>query len=209
MNTLGTSNIKAIVFDFGGVIQFITGGDIKEDIAKIIEVSPQEFNQEYFKFNHLSNVNNLLWEDMILKVVAVFTNSNEHTDTILKRVNDFHMNKELNQELLSLIPSLKEQGYKIAVFSNYSSELRTVMKELTIDSLFDEIIISGEIGFQKPQKEAFDILFNKLNVLPQETVFIDDTKKSLEGADQIGYHPILFVGNKELKTDLNSIGITF
>jgi len=71
----------------------------------------------------------------------------------------------------------------------------------------DVLVISGEIGFQKPHKEAFQILFEKLKLQPEEVVFIDDTPRSLEKADEIGYIPILFKNNEQLKADLRSMGI--
>lgn len=74
--------------------------------------------------------------------------------------------------------------------------------------LVDEVVISGEIGFQKPYTEAFDVVFQKLGVLPQEVIFIDDAPKSLEKAVEIGYTPILFLGNDKLKKDLSELGIS-
>jgi hypothetical protein len=41
-------------------------------------------------------------------------------------------------------------------------------------------------------------------------VFVDDTKRSLEGADSIGYVPILYTDNDKLKLELFDIlGIKF
>ncbi len=67
--------------------------------------------------------------------------------------------------------------------------------------------ISGEIGFQKPHKEAFEVLFTRLGVRSNETVFIDDSPKSLEKAKEIGYIPVLYKNNDQLKTDLSKLGI--
>lgn len=71
--------------------------------------------------------------------------------------------------------------------------------------LFDVVVISAEVGCQKPQPEIFDILFKKLDLKPSEVIFIDDTLKSLEGADKIGYIPVLYKDNKTLKSELSSI----
>ena len=81
------------------------------------------------------------------------------------------------------------------------------MKELGLLDLPDVLVLSGDIGHQKPHKEAFQILFEKLNLSPEEVVFIDDTPRSLEKAGEIGYIPILFKNNEQLKTDLKDMGI--
>jgi HAD superfamily hydrolase (TIGR01509 family) len=86
--------------------------------------------------------------------------------------------------------------------------LREQLNNTNIIEYVHEVVISAEIGFQKPSKEAFAILFQKLNVLPEVVVFIDDAPKSLETAGEIGYTPILFEGNSKLKDDLKNLGIS-
>src|SRR3989338_1647589 len=108
----------------------------------------------------------------------------------------------LNTELLSYLPRLKKLGVKTGIFSNANSILRERLKELDLLEVPDVLVISGEIGHQKPHKEAFQVLFEKLELQPEEVVFVDDTPRSLEKADEIGYIPILYKNNEQLKTDL-------
>lgn len=201
-------SIKAIVFDFGGVIELSEGGHLLKDIAEAINISPGDFKEEYFKHNHLSNVENLDWEDMILKVVSVFDESEETKDKVLVIINEYQSQRKINVELVDLFPKLRQQGFKIAIFSNHTTKLRNKLKENGILDLVDEVVVSGEIGFQKPHKEAFDCLFELLKVLPQEVIFIDDAPKSLEKAEEIGYIPVLFKNNEQLNADLRKLGIS-
>ncbi|MFZ1627220.1 MAG: HAD-IA family hydrolase [Candidatus Moraniibacteriota bacterium] len=198
---------KAVVFDFGGVIQLFGGGSILEDIAGILQVENTDFKQRYFEHNHLSNVKNVPWEEMIVSVVNTYHASPEIIERVTQLVSDYQSRKVINTELVSWFPRLKKMGYKIAILSNAPTELRKKLQDLGIHEHLDEIIISGEIGFQKPHKEAFDVVFQKLSVLPQEVIFIDDAPKSLEKAGEIGYTPILFRGNDKLKEDLQRLGI--
>lgn len=199
---------KAVVFDFGGVIEVWKGGDILKDIADSINVPVAEFKDEYFKHNHLSNVENIPWEEMILKVVSVFTSSQAAFDKTQSIVDDYQSKKVINTELVSFFGVLRKQGYQVAIFSNATSHLREKLQKKGLLDLVDDVIVSGEIGFQKPHQEAFEVLFKKLSVKPEEVVFIDDAKKSLEKATEIGYTPILFQGNGKLKEDLKGLGIS-
>lgn len=201
------STIRAIVFDFGGVIELSEGGHLLKDIAEAIGIPIVDFKGEYFKHNHLSNVENLDWEDMILKVVSVFDGSEETKNKVLAIINEYQSQRKINVELVAMFPKLKQQGFKIAIFSNHTSKLRDKLKGNGILDLVDEVVVSGEIGFQKPHKEAFDCLFEILKVQPHEVVFIDDSPKSLEKAGEIGYIPILFKNNEQLKTDLSNLEI--
>ncbi len=202
-------NIKAVCFDFGGVIELYEHGKIMPKIAELLNVPVADFRTEYFKNNHLTNVENQNWEEIIIKTVSNFNTSIEIETAVRAMVHKWVANKKLNTELLSWFPILKQKGFKIGILSNNTTKLREEIKAKGIHNLADVILISAEIGFQKPHKEAFCALFEKLNVLPQETIFIDDANKSLEKAGEIGYHPILFRDNEQLKKDLQNFGISF
>ena len=144
---------------------------------------------------------------MILRVAGFFTKSKEKAEGVKEIVRIGALNRNINAELLLFFPQLKKLGLKTGIFSNSNSILRGRLKEYGLLGLPDVLVISGEIGFQKPHKEAFQILFEKLKLQPEEVVFIDDTPRSLEKADEIGYIPILFKNNEQLKADLRSMGI--
>lgn len=201
-------NIKAIAFDFGGVIELNGSGDIMSDIAKAVGVPLDDFKKEYFRHNHLSNVENMLWEDMIIEVANVFNATKETKEKISQIKKAFSAKNKFNTELIATFPVFQQQGLKVAIFSNNTTKLREILTDNGIIKLVDEVIISAEIGFQKPHKEAFEVLFEKLSARPEEVIFIDDTTKSLEKAKDIGYIPILFKNNEQLRTDLQQLGIS-
>lgn len=201
-------NIKAVVFDFGGVIELYSAGGLLPSIAQYLGVPISDFRSVYFQHNHLSNVENISWEDMILKVVSVFNKDRAKEDGVRKMVQERVSQRSLNAELLSYFPQLKRLGLKTGIFSNADSTLRERLEELDLLELPDVLVLSGDIGHQKPHKEAFQVLFEKLGLKPQEVVFIDDTPRSLEKADEIGYIPILFKNNEQLKSDLRDMGIS-
>lgn len=198
---------KAVVFDYGGVIELWDGGDINANVAEAIGVPVDQFKAEYFKHNHKSNVHNLPWATMILDVVSVFDTSDEAKQKTLAIAETYQSRKTLNAELLSFFTPLRKLGYQVAIFSNAASERREQLEQNGIAKLVDDVVISGEIGFQKPHEEAFAVLFEKLGVEPEDVIFVDDRKKSLEKADQIGYTPILFQNNAQLLAALRDLGI--
>jgi epoxide hydrolase-like predicted phosphatase len=194
--------IKALAFDYGGVIK-INDTDLISDICKYLNIDKEDWHKEYFKINHLANTQNVSFEDIFTMVTSKFNESNEAKNHILDLMKSNEGKYHLNDELIDTIKDVKNKGYKIVLLSNNSIELRQKLKDDRIIDLFDEIIISAEVGCQKPQPEIFDIMFNKLEMKPNEVVFIDDTLKSLEGADKIGYIPVLFKDNKSLKLELS------
>lgn len=55
-------------------------------------------------------------------------------------------------------------------------------------SCFDGFYLSHEIGLRKPNIEIFDYVVYKNNLIPSETLFIDDTKENTEAASSLGIH---------------------
>ena len=202
-----TNVIRAVVFDYGGVIEISKGGSTVQRISELLAIPTADFRTEYFKYNHLSNVENIPWEDMVMKVVSLFSFSEDINRKARAIIEEGRASRTINTELLSMFPILRTQGFKIAILSNYTSALREILKRHNILELVDEVVVSGEIGYQKPQKEASEILCAKLGVLPRELVFIDDATKSLSTASEVGYTPILYQNNHQLKADLNALGI--
>lgn len=201
--------IKAVVFDYGGVIELTpgSGGGVLRAIAESLSVPFEIFQKEYFKRNHLSNVGNISWDDVLLQVVAVFDAREAAGKRALSILEDFRSRLRVNKELVDIFPLLRQKGFKVGIFSNYRESLRGRLREQGILEQVDEVVVSGEIGFQKPQKEAFEALFKTLKVLPKQVIFIDDTPRSLETAGEIGYTPILFRDNAQLKNELRKLGI--
>ena len=196
--------IKVIAFDYGGVIK-LNDNDLFSNIAKYLNISREDFSKEYFSLNYLFNAQDKSYEDVITLIISKFNDSKEARDYILNLMKENHSKYHLNNELIDTIKDLKNKDYKIALLSNNSIKLKEKLMEDGISDIFDVVIISGEVGYQKPQPEIFDILFKKLRVGPNEVIFIDDSLKSLEGADKIGYMPVLYKDNETLKTELSNL----
>jgi epoxide hydrolase-like predicted phosphatase len=196
--------IKAIVFDYGGVIK-INDSDLIADVCEYLNINKEDWLKEYFKINHLANTQDVSSEDIFKMVTLKFDDGEEAQNHVLDLMKSDKGKYHLNNELIDIIKEFRNKGYKTALLSNNSIELRNKLEDIGIINIFDEVIISAEVGFQKPEPKIFQILFDKLRVKPNEVVFIDDTPRSLGGAGDIGYIPVLFKDNESLKLELSNI----
>jgi putative hydrolase of the HAD superfamily len=142
-------------------------------------------------------------------LLRFFDPSIEIEKRVRKFVRDYEASRITNKELIDLFPKFHALGLKVGILSNATTQLRHWLEDEGIAPLVDVVIISGEIGYQKPHKEAFDVLFERLGLAPGQVAFVDDSAKSLEKANEIGYIPILFKDNKQLEDDLRKLGISF
>lgn len=108
-----------------------------------------------------------------------------------------------------LIPQLKEAGYRVIVLSNMSKEYIEFLRRQPVYSHFDEDIISCEVGLVKPEREIYELLLERYNLNPDETMFIDDRQENVDMAEELGITPFLFDRRnaeqscEELRTMLN------
>jgi epoxide hydrolase-like predicted phosphatase len=61
-------------------------------------------------------------------------------------------------------------------------------------SLFDAIVISGEVGLHKPGPEIFELTLKEIDLPAAECVFIDDLRENIAGAEAVGITGILHRG---------------
>ena len=101
-------------------------------------------------------------------------------------------------QILGLIHELKGQ-YKLALVTNapsrYSLDQRFNPGEL--DELFDVIVISGEVGWDKPAPEIYTMTIEKLAVNADEVLFIDDIPAFTEAAAKMGMKTFTYVNVPE------------
>jgi len=57
--------------------------------------------------------------------------------------------------------------------------------------LFDEVVISGEVGLRKPDPPIFAVAAERLGLPPEECVFVDDLPGNIEAAEALGMRGVL------------------
>jgi len=184
--------IKAIIFDCFGVIYSdpaIVGFNKFSD-------NP---DQQYKPFNKILDMVNkgLLSRDEGQQEIAnMFGISlQQWQDTIgTSLVKD--------ESIMTYIKQLK-LNYKVALLTNLGpNRLEHYFTESELSSCFDVAVASGDIGFAKPEPQAFQYVLDKLDVLAEESIFTDDSQRFLDGASELGIKTILFENLHQLQNTL-------
>ena len=81
-----------------------------------------------------------------------------------------------------LINELKAAGYKLYVLSNMSREFIDFLRKQKVYENFDGDVVSCEVGIVKPMPEIYDLLLERFDIDPAETIFIDDRKENVDAA---------------------------
>jgi epoxide hydrolase-like predicted phosphatase len=93
-----------------------------------------------------------------------------------------------DQPMLEAVGRARDAGVPTGLISNswvmdhYTDEIR---------SLFDEVVISAEVGLHKPQPEIYLLAAERLGVRPEDCVFVDDLRENCAGAEAVGMTAVL------------------
>ncbi|NDV77456.1 HAD family phosphatase [Dysgonomonas sp. 511] len=192
-----STQIKNILFDFGGVIININKKKALKRFAEIgfpnideylgefrqkgifLEYEEGKINQEdfYKEFRKLAGREDISDKDIDSGWLAFLDGLPEYKLELLKELR-----KKYNVYLLSNTnPAI--MGW--ATTPDFSPE------GLPIGAFFDKCYISYKIGCAKPDKEIYEHVIADSGMNPAETIFFDDGKTNIEVAQQLGFQTYL------------------
>ncbi|MCO1603501.1 HAD-IA family hydrolase [Desulfosporosinus nitroreducens] len=174
-----------VILDAMGVV-FEEGDDTNNLLIPFIlernnQISVERVNELYIKssLGLLSAVD--FWNEVGLGGYLPKIES-EYLDTYITLDPDFN---EVAKELVQL--------YSLAILSNDVMEWSLYLRNrFKICDFFEYSVISGEVGFRKPDKGIYDCLLDTLGAKPSECVLVDDRIKNLQQASELGFNTILF-----------------
>ncbi len=114
----------------------------------------------------------------------------------------------VDQQVVDLVKVL-HNTYKIGLLSNASQLLHQKLKEYAIDTLFDIITISSDVGLAKPEKAFYLTALEGLGSQPSEVIYIDDNPRFVDAGKALGLDAIRFTSTDQLREDLYSRRIKF
>ncbi|MCD6400657.1 MAG: HAD family phosphatase [Anaerolineales bacterium] len=197
-------NIRAIIWDFGGVILRTTNPESRNQLAS--EFGMTRLELEYLVFasplGKKAQLGEITPDDLWAGLLSNLGAPIEESKTIQKR---FWGGDCLDHNLIEYIQSLKS-SYKTALLSNAWKDLRHLLNnEWEISKIFDEIIVSAEVKVMKPDPQIYQITLERLNIDAHEAIFIDDFERNIKGAQRVGMHAVQFLNPEQIKTDLDKI----
>lgn len=182
--------IKAIIFDFFGVI-------CSDEYWKFVK----EDKNMGGKFGHLAddvNIGRLSWQQFMQRVA-------DETGQDVARVKEMYESERINPELVDYIARLHKK-YKTALLTNAHADfMRPMITSTGLDKIFNEIVISSEVGIIKPDPRIYEHALSQLGAKAEEAVFIDDSPVRVDGAKAIGMKAIWYQNFGQMKTELEKL----
>lgn len=204
-------SIQTIVFDFGGVIL-----DLKPEIEwfqqdilahfendKLLKLYQQQYFQNFEK-------GKIEVSDFLRQLQEITIHKNI-TETEIKR----HWNailKSIPAHRVEIIRQLKSK-YQLILLSNtnaihveqFRNDMMEHFGEDVLDTHFDIVYYSQEIGMRKPHQEIYEFVQNQHQLLPSTILFLDDKAENLIEPQKLGWHTMHVHFNKLSINDLQHL----
>ena len=185
--------IKAIIFDFGGVIYETKWKEFDEFFSKKNGFSILVANSEDKELIRIYKDSDLGKENF----KKFFFRINPNIKDINKVLSDYKEGyskfKIINKKLLKIIKNLREKGLRLFGFTDIKREHYKANIVSGIYNGFEEVFASYKFGHLKSKAEAFEKLIEELrrhSLDSSECIFIDDNLENIQRAREAGFEAI-------------------
>jgi len=88
---------------------------------------------------------------------------------------------------LELLQDLRQAGFRLGIISNFDLRLREILKHVGVLDLFEQIVVSSQVGAEKPSPRIFEEALRRFAVEPAELLHVGDEEKAEgDGARALG-----------------------
>ncbi len=187
--------IKAVLFDFFGVLYPDTFWGLADKFVPDRSDDKQQQLHDLIKQVDLGLVDRAEFWERAAELFSI------EYDELLRAKEELG---GIDKNLLKLCEELKNRGVKTAILSNMGiGFLDNAIDKNERKKHFDEVIISGETGFIKPDERMYKMACEKLNLEPKDCLFFDDINRNVEGAKNTGMNAELYQGYKKCREDVD------
>jgi len=113
----------------------------------------------------------------------------ENTEGLVDRL---FAGMQADERMLEAVRAARRAGVRTGLISNSWGAGR--YDRSSFEALFDGVVISGEVGLNKPDAAIYELGAERIGLPPAECVFVDDLRENCEGAEAVGMTAVLHRG---------------
>lgn len=193
---------KAVIFDLDCTLHdretslfLFLKSQYERLLANKSTVSFLAFYKEFLNLEQLGRKwKDVVYEELLVKYPEINLTRRELLDDYIYSFKDHCVAFEGTYDMLT---KLKSQDYMLGMITNGKTDFqKATIHALGIGPLFDDIIISDEIGFKKPDKRIFEASLHNLKVNVEHAIYIGDHPvDDIRAASNLGLMTVWKVNN--------------
>lgn len=196
--------IRAVVFDIGGVLEITPRTYYDERWESRLGLKAGELDERMADIWKAGALGKCTEEDVERGLRELVGMDQAQVDAFLYDLWEEYLGT-LNVELAAYFSKLHSR-YRTAILSNSFVGAREREQErYHFGEMTDLIIYSHEVGLAKPDRRVYELTCERLGVLPEEVIFLDDVEICVAAAREIGIHGIRFQSNEQAIADIERL----
>ena len=196
--------IRAIVFDIGGVLEYTEPMTFDARWEKELGLEEAALLNRMLKEWHGGSIGTVSLEEVERKLAEISGMSESQLHDYMEEMWASYLGT-LNNELYDYFKSLRPK-YQTAILSNSFVGAREREQDAyQMSESCDFILYSHEVGLQKPNPAFYGLMIERLGVLPQEVIFVDDREVLIQAAKDLGWHGVVFRDNAQTIAEIEAI----
>jgi putative hydrolase of the HAD superfamily len=203
-------NIKAVVFDYGGVISFTPDAEAEEKLAGLTGLSAETLNDLNRKYR--GEYDRGTWDGRAYYKYILSQAGLSPDEGSLEGIarTDSDGWKRINGETVALMRDIKAAGFRVGILSNMPHDfLAWARKNIPVFGEVDAAVFSCEYNLVKPEAAIYEKLREKIGLEYGEIVFFDDLPDNIQKAGELGINGFVWKGPAAAREQLKKIGGAF
>lgn len=206
--TLENAAIDTVVFDIGGVLvnfaweEFLRNKGYDEEMVQRMGKASVH-SDDWIQYD----IGNLT----VTEIAELFAeNDPEIGDELRNAFSDLKDIVTKRERTIPWIHALKNAGYRVLFLSNFSKPaVEGCPEAMAFLSETDGGILSYKDHVVKPYEDIYHLLEKRFDLVPNKTVFIDDTSANIDTAKRIGWNGIVFQNYDQVEQELKDMGVNY
>jgi putative hydrolase of the HAD superfamily len=195
-------SIRAVLFDFGGVLVEEGFREGLYDLARQQGIDPQTLYHAAYDAIYASGyVLGQGTENEFWRLLCQKTGLSGEIEPLRQALAAQFALRPL---MFAVVHTLRQQGYLTAILSDQTDWLDRLDAELHFFQDFDKVYNSYHLGKGKRDPSVFDDVLSDLGCTPRQAVFVDDDPGNCERARSRGLTSVLFLNEDQCINDLEA-----
>jgi len=207
-----SSDIRAIVSDFGGVLttpllgSFLAVQDeigiSTEDLGKAMRAATEKRGENPLFEMERGEMAETDFLDLLADALEPLVGHRPH----LHRFREIYFEAlHPNAEMIDLMRELKAGGLKMAMLTNNVREWEPLWRSMMpVDEIFEEVVDSAFVGCRKPEGRIYRLTLERIGMPAEACLFLDDLQVNCEGAEKVGMKAVHFRDNEQAIAEIRA-----
>jgi putative hydrolase of the HAD superfamily len=201
MTSTGNVPVKAVWTDFGGVLTPPIGQTLVAFCARY-DLPPEALVTAMTEVARRYGTDDLMLpldtplvteEEWLGQVGEVLRERYQISLRLTTMADAWFGDRAANLPWVDELRRARESGVFVGMLSNMVPAWDPYWRRMVdAEELFDDVVLSFEVGHRKPDPEIFELAAKRAGVLPRESVFVDDLATNCAGAAAAGWRAVHF-----------------